>query len=274
MNKGIRALCLCTTLAATMLTGCARKPDVANNDPFENYNRIMYAFNQDIDHLALRPVAKVYETVVPTPLRKGVTNAFDNLGELTTLPNDILQGNFGYVPLDIFRFLINSTVGIGGLFDVATRMGIPKHVETFGLTFAKWRGGKTSPYFVLPFLGPSTVQNAFGTAAATGTQPWVYMDSEQNAIRYSAIGLNIVNTRARFLDADKLVETAFDPYVFVRDAYMQRDKRAIEKNQRLGTPNGSFSTRNVLQGHEAVNSEHGNEVTKTTKKDKKAIKKT
>ena len=219
------------TSALALLTGCAKKP-TSPNDPFEGYNRIVYAFNQDIDHLALRPAAKVYKAITPTPLQKGVTNVFANLGELTTLPNDLLQGNIKYAMLDFWRFAVNSTVGIGGLFDVASRMGMPKHVETFGLTLAKWRGGKSSAYFVLPLMGPSTIQNTIGTTVDTFTQPWVYIDDD--TIRYSSLGLHVVNTRARFLDTDKLVDTAFDPYAFVRDAYMQKTNQAIQQNQSLG----------------------------------------
>lgn len=222
---------LTIALSMTTLSGCAKKP-TAENDPFEGYNRVMFAFNQDIDHLALRPAAKIYETITPTPLRKGVTNVFANLGELTTLPNDILQGNIKYAMLDFWRFAVNSTFGIGGLFDVASRMGMPKHVETFGLTLAKWRGGKSSAYFVLPFMGPSTIQNTIGFTADTFTQPWVYVDN--SAITYSAFGLQLVDTRARYLDADKLVDTAFDPYAFVRDAYMQKTQQQIAQNQQLG----------------------------------------
>lgn len=226
-----------TTIAAitlaigvTTLTGCAKHP-AANNDPLQGYNRVMFAFNQDLDHLTLRPAAKIYRAITPTPLQKGVTNAFANLGEVTSFSNDVLQGNIKYAMLDFWRFAVNTTAGIGGLFDVASRMGMPKHVETFGMTLAKWRGGKTSPYLVLPLYGPSTIQNAIGLVADTYTQPWIYLNSKDNDIAYSALGLNVLSKRANLLDTDQLVATAFDPYVFVRDAYMQKTKQSLANNR-------------------------------------------
>ncbi len=235
MKTGKRLLCSTLAISLGLLAGCAKNP-TSPNDPLEAYNRVIFAFNQDIDHLAVRPIAKVYDTITPSPLKKGVTNFYANLNELITFPNDILQANFKYAGLDIFRFLINSTVGIGGLFDVAARMGMPKPVETFGLPFAKWRGGKTSKYFILPLLGPSTIQNGIGLAAGLAATPWTYLDDSDDAWSYSAWGLQIINYRARLLPTDKMVETAFDPYIFVRDAYMQTDRREIENNQKYGDP--------------------------------------
>ena len=237
MKLGKYVLCSTIALSISLLSGCARKPTSAN-DPFEGYNRVAFAFTQDIDHLALRPAAKVYDTITPPPVKTGVSNFFANLGELITIPNDVLQGNFRYLPTDFWRLLINSTLGIGGLFDVASHIGIPKHVETFGLTFAKWRGGKSAPYFVIPGLGPSTIQNAFGRGFNTAAQPWVYLPDDQDTLVYSMLGLQVLETRAKYLDTDKLVDTAFDPYVFVRDAYMQTDIRRIENNEKYGDPKG------------------------------------
>jgi len=237
MKLGKNVLCSTIALALGLLSGCAKNPS-SPDDPFEAYNRVAFAFTQDVDHLALRPAAKVYNTITPPPVKTGVNNFFANLGELITIPNDVLQGNFRYLPTDFWRLLINSTLGIGGLFDVASHVGIPKHVETFGLTFAKWRGGKSAPYFVIPVLGPSTIQNAVGHAFSTAAQPWVYLPDDQNALTYSMLGLQVVSTRAKFLDADKLVDTAFDPYIFVRDAYMQSDLRSIENNEKYGDPKG------------------------------------
>ncbi len=230
-TTGIRLFCSSLVISSILLSGCAKKPDMTPDDPYENYNRVVFAFNQDVDHLLIRTVAKVYETITPTPLQQGVTNFLDNVSELTTLPNDLLQGNFHYITLDIGRFMINSTFGVGGLFDVASRMGLPTHVETFGLTFAKWRGGKTAPYFMVPVIGPKTVQNAFGLVAGLSTSPWTYVNDD--AISYGAFGLSFIETRTELLPADKMVETAFNPYIFVRDAYMQKDREAIATNQAL-----------------------------------------
>src|SRR3989338_4383343 len=218
-------------LTTFFLTDCAKNPDPSANDPLEGYNRAMFAFNQDIDHLTVRPLAKVYNTITPAPLQKGITNVFDNVDEITTLPNDVLQGNFRYIFVDVWRFAINTTAGLGGLIDVATKMGIKPHVESFGLTIAKWRGGKTSSYFVIPLLGPSSIQSAIGLAGDYYASPFPYINNQN--INYIYTGARLLHTRAQLLPADRLVDNAFDPYVFVRDAYLQREKEKIAENQAL-----------------------------------------
>lgn len=219
------------SLALLSLTACAKKPSDPN-DPLEPYNRAVFAFNMDADHLIIRPVTKVYSVIVPPPLQQGITNFFDNTLEITTFPNDLLQGNFKFMAVDVCRFMINTTLGIGGLFDVATRMGLPKHFEGFGLTLAKWRGGKSAPYFVIPLLGPSTIQSAIGLAADIYMSPWPYINN--NYIAWGLPILGVINYRASLLPADKLVDTSFDPYSFVRDAYMQRQAQKIAQNQAQG----------------------------------------
>lgn len=218
-------------LTAITLGGCAKKPDLTANDPLEGYNRGMFAFNQDIDHLAIKPVAVVYSKVTPSIMQHGITNAFNNVDEISTFGNDFLQGNFRYMFLDFWRFAINTTMGVGGLFDVASHMGLQTHVESFSLTLAKWRGGKSSPYFVMPILGPSTIQGAIGVAADFYMTPFPYLKDQ--TINYAITGTRLVHTRAQYLPADKLVETAFDPYVFVRNARLQRAKDEIAKNEAL-----------------------------------------
>lgn len=220
-----------TLTALALLTGCAKNPS-DQNDPLEPYNRVMFAVNQDVDHLFIRPVAKVYVTVTPPPLQKGITNFFDNTLEITSLPNDFLQGNFKFMAVDFWRFFINSTLGVGGLFDVATRVGLPKHFEGFGMTLAKWRGGKSAPYFVIPIIGPSTIQSAVGLGVNYFTTPWPYINNAYYADIPPAVAY--INFRSQYLDADKVVETSFDPYVFVRDAYMQNETRRIQENQERG----------------------------------------
>ncbi|OGT43070.1 MAG: hypothetical protein A3F13_06415 [Gammaproteobacteria bacterium RIFCSPHIGHO2_12_FULL_40_19] len=225
---------LCGSLALSTLTlsGCMmHKPDgTVNDDPFEHYNRVAFAFNMDIDHLVIGPVAKVYDKITPAPLKTGIQNVFANIDEIPTFPNDFLQGNFRYMVVDVWRFAINTTLGIGGLFDVATRLGIQPHIETFGLTLAKWRGGQSAPYFVIPILGPATVQTGMGYAADFYMSIWPYLS---NLTTYSAWGVRLLDVRAQYLPADKLIETSFDPYVFVRDAYLQRQTQKIADNQNL-----------------------------------------
>src|SRR3990167_378409 len=178
-------------LTSMGLTGCVRKPDPTANDPLEGYNRAMFAFNQDVDHLAIRPVAWVYSKVTPPLLQSGITNVFNNVDEISTFPNDFLQGNFRYMVLDFWRFAINTTLGVGGLFDVATRLGIQPHVESFSLTLAKWRGGKSSPYFVIPVLGPSTLQSGIGYAADYYMNFWPYLKDRN--ITYIAYGVKFLD---------------------------------------------------------------------------------
>lgn len=221
------------TLTTITMTGCTKKPHATNNeDPFESYNRVMFAFNGFVDVAIIRPVTTVYSVITPAPFQAGLTNAFHNIHEITTFPNDFLQGNFKYMAVDFWRFIINSTFGVVGFFDVATRWGIQPHVEGFGLTLAKWRGGKSSPYFIIPILGPSTIQNGIGLGADYFTTPWPYI--KNNTINYAVTGLELVHVRARYLPADKVIETAFDPYVFVRDAYLQKTKNRISENETLG----------------------------------------
>jgi len=229
MRKILRVfICIFITV---LVAGCARKPGNVSVDPYEKFNRAMFAFNQDVDHLVYRPVAKVYRAVLPHRLRSGIGNAFDNIEELNTLPNDLLQGRIRYIFLDFWRFVINSTVGVGGLFDVASKMGLPRHYEDFGMTFAYWSGGVRSPYLVIPFLGPSTFRTAFGLPFNVAASPWPYISP--GVIGWSAFGLKFANIRAQFLDSDKLVDDAFDPYIFVRNAYLQRRNAQIDANMKL-----------------------------------------
>lgn len=255
-------ICILFTLLAS---GCARRPGTSSVDPYERFNRFTFAFNQCIDHLALRPIAKVYDTITPPPLREGVTNIYNNVDELQTMANDILQGKIRYAFVDFWRLVINSTIGIGGLFDVASRMGLPKHYEDFGMTLAYWSGGTKSPYLVLPIIGPSTFRAGLGMLADISTKPTVYITPRW--IRYASFGLYAINTRARLLAADKLIDTAFDPYVFVRNAYLQKRNQLIAKNQK------SLKTVIEEQRHKmAEEQKHDSAKNKTKDKTKAKIK--
>ncbi len=228
------------TFTAFALSSCALKnPDgTPKEDPFEKANRVVFAFNMDFDHLVLRPAAETYNFITPKPLQEGITNIYNNIGEWITFPNDILQGNFKYTLVDFWRFVINTTVGVGGLFDMASRFGLPKHFETFGLTFAKWRGGRNSPYIMLPILGPTTLQNAIGFIPDYYASPYPYFTDA--TFQYASLGLFLVKKRAALLPANKLLDTSFDPYAFVRSAYMQNQQRMIDQNQHLDLSKGSL----------------------------------
>ncbi len=223
-----------TTAAATdnLETDLPAAPPEKNVDPYEKFNRAMFSFNDFLDHWVLRPVAQGYDTVTPPTIHKGITNFFDNVAMITTIPNDLLQGKSAYFTADTWRFIINTTLGVGGIFDIATRFGLPKHHEDFGMTLAYWSGPdglKPQPYLVLPFLGSTTTRDAFGKIPDSATWPFTYIQPEYYNI--GAVALNVVNIRAGLLSADKLVQQSFDPYIFVRSAYLQSRNHQLEKNR-------------------------------------------
>lgn len=208
-------------LVATV-TACAALPEhskPSEDDPWERYNRAMYQFNDSLDRAVLRPVAKGYTRVTPEPVQRGVSNFFDNLTYPLVAANQLLQGNFGNAASDTGRFLVNTVVGIGGIFDPATSLGLPRHNEDFGQTLGVW-GATSGPYIVLPLLGPTTVRDGIGTAVDAQVDPLFYvLDSPE---RYYLIGLRAIDLRAQLLDLDGQLQSTFDPYTFMRDAYLQR----------------------------------------------------
>ncbi|MEI8054649.1 MAG: VacJ family lipoprotein [bacterium] len=211
------------------VTGCAiSKGPVDPQDPYEHFNRNVFAFNLALDRALLRPVAKAYDFVLPWPVKKGVHNFFDNVGDITSAANEILQLDFPQAIADIARVVINTIFGIGGLFDVATRLGVERDVEDFGLTLAHW-GSRDTPYIVLPFFGPATVRDAVALPVNYFLlSPWGYVNSQE--VQYITAGLYFVQRRSELLIGDKVVGQAFDPYVFVRDAYLQRREFLINEN--------------------------------------------
>ncbi len=197
-------------------------------DPYENFNRHTYRMNDTLDRAILKPVATVYTKVLPHPLRQGVGNFFDNLAQIPTIINDLLQAKLKYTVSDSMRLILNSTIGIGGLFDVATHMGIAPHSEDLGLTLAQW-GYHSSAYFIIPLLGPSTLRDAGGMV------PNYYFFTVYPHIniipRYALLALNGIDTRAQFLDYDNTLQmAAVDPYAFQRDAYLQHRAFLIAQN--------------------------------------------
>ena len=205
-----------------ILSACASNPQKYNNpdDPLEGYNRAVYGFNKGVDKIVIKPVAYTYKTLLPRPVQSGVGNFFSNLGEVTTVANDLLQFKIRYMTHDLARFTINSTIGILGLFDVASVMGLDKRKEDFGQTLYTW-GYKKSAYFVLPFLGPSTFRDTIGlTADYVALSVWPWIEPKRN--RYLLLGLNLIDTRAELLSKETILNTiAVDEYSLVRDAYLQ-----------------------------------------------------
>jgi phospholipid-binding lipoprotein MlaA len=234
-------------LLISILGGCATlpngKPDPS--DRFERVNRSVYKFNTALDHAVLRPVARTYVKITPTPVRRCVTNFFSNFEYPVTIVNDVLQGKFRDGASDVGRFGVNTVVGIGGLFDPASRWGLPKHDEDFGQTLGKW-GVPPGPYLMLPLLGPSTVRDAPARLVDHYASPTAYISDTNVTIGLFLAGA--VDTRARLLDTDALRESAFDPYAFLRNAWLQhRDylvhdgqgssKEELKDQEGLETPN-------------------------------------
>lgn len=216
-------------LLGALATGCASvsQPGAQGNpdDPWEGFNRGTFAFNEKLDAWVLKPVAQGYDTVTPGPVRVGVTNFFGNLGDIWVGVNNLLQGKPVDALSDLGRFVVNSTMGVAGLIDVASPMGLERHGEDFGQTLAVWGVGG-GPYVVLPVFGPRTLRDSGGllfdmTADALNLV-------EHDPSRYSMSGLRLIDMRADFLPAEKLVnEASLDKYAYLRSAYLQRRRHVI-----------------------------------------------
>lgn len=199
-----------------------------NVDPFERVNRASFAFNDGLDRMLARPAARLYRAVVPEPGRNAVTNVMSNFEGPTTALNGALQGKFKEAGESVARFVVNATIGIGGLFDPATNFGLPRHDEDFGQTLGVW-GVPSGPYLFLPGFGPSTVRDA----------PSRLVDRYTNARRYIGdgstewvlFGIDVIDTRAQLLQADIALRTAFDPYALVRNAFLQRREYLVRDGQ-------------------------------------------
>ncbi|MFD1215527.1 MlaA family lipoprotein [Microbulbifer celer] len=196
-------------------------------DPWEGFNRAIFRFNDTADRWFLKPTAVTYRQVTPIFMQTGVSNFFSNLHEINNVLNNVLQWKWGQVGNDTGRFLVNSTVGIGGLFDVAQHMGLERSDgEDLGQTLAVW-GVPSGPYLVLPFLGPSSIRDGTGEVMEWYTNPLTYIDD--NSVEYTLKVLDVVQTRASLLQAESLLQG--DRYVLMRDAYLQRREYLIEDGE-------------------------------------------
>ena len=194
-------------------------------DPYEGFNRSMFAVNEAIDKYAAKPVAQAYDNVVPLPVKASVGNFFGNVGDLWIGANSALQGKFGDAGVDLGRLLINSTVGIFGLFDVASELGLEKHEEDFGQTLAVWGVG-SGGYLFWPVIGPRNVRDTAGFGVDSYIDPVWRISAVP--VRNSMVVLRFVDVRASLLPADKVVEeAALDKYAYIRDAYQQRRRNQI-----------------------------------------------
>lgn len=219
-------------LAALVLSGCATQRAPSPLDPFEPVNRAVFEFNDTADRFVFKPVAEGYRAVLPELVRTGVRNFFSNLRDPWIALNQLMQGKVELALSDGWRFIVNSTFGLGGLMDVATDMRLAKHNEDFGQTLGVW-GLDTGPYIVIPIWGPSNVRDGVGLIAdAYAYLPWWIPEwadwSHRVAWQNSLTALDFVNIRANLLDTTDLLEqAALDRYAFVRDAFFQRRRSLV-----------------------------------------------
>ena len=221
---------------AATATGAEAKISVENNstaevrnkpgDPLEGFNRAMFTFNDKMDRYILKPVAKGYRAVTPKPVRRGISNFFSNLREPMAILNNLLQGKPADAVSDLSRFVFNTTFGIFGLFDVASKMGMPKHNEDFGQTLAVWGVGDGA-YLVLPFLGPSNLRDGPALVVDWETYPPNHM--EERSTRDKLMLVETVDKRAQLLDTSDILDQAAgqDPYIFVRETFRQLRRNQI-----------------------------------------------
>ena len=188
----------------------------ANEDPFESTNRIVFEISDDLDTMIIRPVAEIYRDVTPRFIKNSVTNFFYNLSEVDTIINQLLQGKIVLAGQDSLRFLINSTIGIVGFVDVATRVGFERHDEDFGQTLGYW-GVPAGPYVFLPLIGPSTIRDSFSKPTSWFLSGNLSVSDEEAKIIINL--LDAVETRERLLVAEKLI--VGDKYEFVKSVYLQ-----------------------------------------------------
>ena len=234
--RTILALLAAATLSACATTGGARA-SLSEPDPYEGFNRGVWGFNQAVDKVALKPVTTVYRTVTPVPARRGITRIFQNLTEPFSFVNNLLQGKPRRALRSLGRFVINSTIGVGGLADHATDLGIRRAKEDFGQTLAV-AGARRSPYLVLPLLGPSTVRDAVGTAVQFVADPaQIGIGSELTTTQSRAMtATRLIDSRSQAMDggADAILESSADPYAAARSSYFQRREAEISDRESGG----------------------------------------
>lgn len=244
MRALLRQAIFALPLALAALAGaCAPAPDPsdpeaveefkATNDPLEPLNRAVYEVTDGVDAVIVRPIALAYRHIVPNPVRKGVRNVLNNAASPVVLANDMMQGKPKRAGDTFVRFIVNTTVGIGGIFDVATGLGYPYHDTDFGTTLAVWGWREDEgPYLFLPLFGPSNPRDAIGVGTDFVLNPltWTHAGSVVEAMEYAKTGVDVMDTRSRFLDdLDKVKAQALDPYATVRSLYRQNRRATINE---------------------------------------------
>jgi phospholipid-binding lipoprotein MlaA len=221
--------------------------EIPVSDPYEKFNRVMFGFNDMLDRFVIRPAARLYNKIIPLPLNRGIDHVFENFYTLRSALNDAAQYNFYQAVSDSWRFALNSTIGIGGFFDVANEIGLPPNTEDFGLTLAQW-GYTQSDYLVLPFFGALTIRDAIGLPVDyyTSFYPYFHPWTTQLAIK----SVDVVDKRAQLLRFQEAYETAtLDKYVFIRSAYMQRRQYLIDQNTQPDNPYTVEETQKMHEDH-------------------------
>ena len=230
---------LALLLGAVLLTGCATVANPDPRDPLESYNRSMTSFNEQVDAMVLKPVATAYKEVMPGPVRTGVSNFFANLGDVWSFVNNVLQLRGEAAASSFMRVNVNTFMGLGGLLDIASELGIDRYKQDFGLTLGRWGVG-TGPYLVLPILGPSTVRDTFALPVDMKGNVVSYVDPV--SARNSLYALRAVDTRANLLRASSVLDSAaLDKYSFTRDVYLQVRSHAGEAQSADGDDDGGAS---------------------------------
>ena len=218
---------------AVLMVGCASIPagvEPSPHDPWESFNRSVFEFNEGLDAYLLKPVVAAYRFVLPEFIREGIYNFFSNYGDLYTALYNLLQGKPGDAFNDLMRVAVNTTMGLGGLLDLATPGGLEKHKEDWGQTLGVW-GVPAGPYVVLPFFGPSNVRDSFGTVADLESD-YLFRLLPNVGVRNSLTGLRVVNARNTYYEAGDLLDgAAIDKYSFMRDAYIQRRQYQINEGR-------------------------------------------
>jgi len=225
LARRLRLVTVCAIASLLMMGGCATTGTGDPRDPLEPMNRAIYKFNDGVDTVLMKPLAEVYQAVIPPLVRTGVSNVFSNLNDVIVMLNNTLQGKFVPALSDFSRIMFNTTIGILGIFDVATDLGIEKNDEDFGQTMGFWGVGD-GPYLVVPLLGPNNVRDLLGRFVDWETDPTSFLNPNRD--RNAVQGFRLVTRRADLLSASKVLEVAsIDDYAFLRDAYLQRRRNLI-----------------------------------------------
>jgi phospholipid-binding lipoprotein MlaA len=216
------------TVVYLAAVGCASQAPLKRDprDPLERVNRVTFAFNDTVDRAVTKPIARTYRRVAPHFVQTGVSNFMDNVSYPIVIVNDLLQAKFKPAVSDTGRFLLNSIAGVGGLFDPASAAGLDKNDEDLGLTLGKW-GVHQGPYLVLPILGPSTFRDGFGRLGDEFITPLNYVSNQW--IRYPIDALYYLDVRARLLDVEGALDSAFDRYAVLRSVYLQRRQYKVSE---------------------------------------------